>query len=40
MQKHIKKRSLEEAFIIYNDIEYMNLLTSAKGAARKLLGRK
>ena len=36
----LRKEAWKEAFIIYNDIEYMNLLTSAKGAARKLLGRK
>lgn len=29
----------KEAFIIYNDIEYMNILTSIKGTIRKLLGK-
>lgn len=36
----LRKEMWKEAFIIYNDIEYMNLLTSAKGVARKLLGKK
>lgn len=29
----------KEAFVIYNDIEYMNILTSVKGTIRKLLGK-
>lgn len=29
----------KEAFIIYNDIKYMNVLTSVKGTIRKLLGK-
>jgi len=29
----------KEAFIIYNDIEYMNVLTSVKGNIRKILGK-
>lgn len=36
----LRKEMWKEAFIIYNDIEYMNVLTSAKGVARKFLGRK
>ena len=29
----------KEAFIVYNNIEYMNILTSAKGKIRKILGK-
>jgi len=29
----------KEAFIVYNDIEYMNVLTSVKGNIRKILGK-
>ena len=29
----------KEAFIVYNDIEYMNILTSVKGNIRKILGK-
>ena len=29
----------KEAFIIYNNIEYMNILTSVKGKIRKILGK-
>ena len=36
----LRKETWKEAFIIYNDIEYMNALTGAKGLARKVLGKK
>ena len=36
----LRKETWKEAFIIYNDIEYMNLLTGGKSAIRKLLGKK
>lgn len=36
----LRKEMWKEAFIVYNDIEYMNLLTGGKSAIRKLLGKK
>lgn len=33
----LRKETWKEAFVVYNDIEYMNLLTSAKGKMRKIL---
>ena len=36
----LRKETWKEAFIVYNDIEYMNLLTGGKSAIRKLLGKK
>ena len=36
----LRKETWKEAFIIYNDIEYMNALTGVKGIARKVLGKK
>lgn len=35
----LRNETWKEAFIVYNDIEYMNVLTSAKGTIRKLLGK-
>ena len=35
----LRKESWKEAFIVYNDIEYMNALTGAKSFARKILGK-
>ena len=35
----LRKEYWKEAFIVYNDIEYMNILTSVKGKIRKLLGK-
>ena len=35
----IRKESWKEAFIIHNDINYMNVLLGAKGIVRKLLGK-
>ncbi len=36
----LRQEPWKEAFIAYNDIEYMNVLTSAKGVVRKILGKK
>lgn len=36
----LRQEPWKEAFIAYNDIEYMNILTSAKGTVRKILGKK
>lgn len=36
----LRQELWKEAFIAYNDIEYMNVLTSAKGVVRKILGKK
>lgn len=36
----LRKEMWKEAFIVYNDIGYMNLLTGGKSAIRKLLGKK
>lgn len=38
-RKILRNETWKEAFIIYNDIEYMNLLTSAKSVVKKLLGK-
>lgn len=35
----LRNEPWKEAFIIYNDIEYMNVLTSVKGNIRKILGK-
>ena len=35
----LRKEPWKEAFIVYNDIEYMNALTGAKSLARKVLGK-
>ena len=35
----LRKETWKEAFIVYNDIEYMNALTGAKSLARKVLGK-
>lgn len=35
----LRKEMWKEAFIVYNDIEYMNALTGAKSLARKILGK-
>ena len=36
----LRKEMWKEAFIIHNDIEYMNALTGAKSLARKVLGKE
>lgn len=36
----LRKETWKEAFIIHNDIEYMNALTGAKSLARKILGKQ
>ena len=36
----LRKEMWKEAFIIHNDIEYMNALTGAKSLARKMLGKE
>ena len=38
-RKILRNETWKEAFFIYNDIEYMNLLTSAKSVVKKLLGK-
>ena len=35
----LRKEPWKEAFIVYNDIEYMNALTGIKSIARKILGK-
>lgn len=35
----LRNEPWKEAFIVYNDIEYMNVLTSVKGGIRKILGK-
>ena len=35
----LRKEPWKEAFIVYNDIEYMNALTGAKSLVRKVLGK-
>lgn len=35
----LRKEPWKEAFIVYNDIEYMNALTGVKSLARKILGK-
>ena len=35
----LRKEPWKEAFIVYNDIQYMNVLTSVKGKIRKMLGK-
>ena len=36
----LRKEPWKEAFIVYNNIEYMNILTNTKKFIRKILGRK
>lgn len=36
----LRKEMWKEAFVIHNDIEYMNALTGAKSLARKVLGKE
>ena len=36
----LRKESWKEAFIVYNDIEYMNALTGVKSLIRKILGKE
>lgn len=35
----LRNEPWKEAFIVYNNIEYMNVLTSVKGGIRKILGK-
>ena len=35
----LRNEPWKEAFIVYNDIQYMNILTSTKGIIRKILGK-
>lgn len=35
----LRKEMWKEAFIVHNDIEYMNALTGVKGSLRKILGK-
>ena len=36
----LRKESWKEAFIVYNDIQYMNALTGVKSLIRKILGKE